>query len=102
MPLTPSSTPALNGRTAQTATPSLAPRGLIVIVCGGPLQVPILPVTPKPALCDPSLKALVVPGLSDAGDHVQEQSAAQKKNRQRDQPLIHLMIHLSISAQYCT
>ncbi|MEQ2271176.1 hypothetical protein XENORESO_001183 [Xenotaenia resolanae] len=40
------------------------------------LYCPPRPVSPPCFLCDPSLKALVVPGLSDPGDHVPQQPGA--------------------------
>lgn len=69
--------------------------------------VPILSVAPKHALCDPLLKALVVPGLSDAGDHVQEQSVAQKEAKRSTSdpskdtsehlgPILHLNIKVAL------
>lgn len=70
-----------------TQKPPLAPRGLSVMVCVmdfKPRPSPVPPNPPPLLFCDlflvaPSLKALVVPGLADPWDHVQQQPAAEEQ-----------------------
>lgn len=91
---------SLTGRTVQTLKPPSAPWGLNVIVCTeteglwNPHPSPVSqstplhpsqilhPSSPSPFLCGPSFKTLVVPGLSDPGDHVNQQPAAEEEEEE--------------------
>lgn len=63
------------GKRTQLETRTLGGEGRSLVSPVGP-PPKLLP----PPLCPiPSLKALVVPGLPDSGDHVQQQPAAEKR-----------------------